>query len=186
MKRSILLVTLLTAVLDNGFGADPLRQGAVIDAEAPPWLGAPMDSHAAPRVYLREWKRAENRERCAPLVLMGAEAEPGLKIRRANFLGGWAVAYDTPQVRSSFGIAGTGLDLDSPGQTFRFPHVIRWSDGSAANYGPEGGIGPNYLAYLSVVGQKCLYNLWSARGKAHLEQLISTLRRIEAKDGSGP
>jgi hypothetical protein len=146
---------------------------------APPWAVAPLSADAVPAVYRREWERADNRASCALLVLSGAEAESGITVRRANFSGGWAVAYDAPGQRSAFGIAGAGVSLADGGDTYEFENAIDWSDGSRISYGLEGGTGPGHAAYLRVAGQDCLYNLWSKRGRAHLEGLIASLRRIE-------
>lgn len=49
------------------------------------------------------WQKAENRKDCALLVFADAGREPRVRLRRAVFSGGWAVAYDTPAVRSAFG-----------------------------------------------------------------------------------
>ncbi|WP_373539604.1 hypothetical protein [Chamaesiphon sp.] len=145
----------------------------------PPWENPPATGRSVPKIYVSEWKKAENRDRCQPLVLLGAEWEPGVKTRRAEFSGGWAVAYDLPGERSAFGIAGTGLDLDRNGATFKFPNTITWAEGSSVSYGLQGGTGPGYLAYLKVSGQSCLYNIWSKLGKVHLEYLISSLRQVK-------
>jgi hypothetical protein len=153
-----------------------LPKGAV---PAPPWAVAPLAADAVPDVYRREWERADNRARCAPLVLSGADAEPGITVRRATFSGGWAVAYDAPGQRSAFGIAGAGVSLSDGGDTYEFENSIDWSDGSRVSYGLEGGTGPGHAAYLRVAGQDCLYNLWSKRGQAHLEGLFASLRRLE-------
>ncbi|WP_206412327.1 hypothetical protein, partial [Lysobacter enzymogenes] len=142
-----------------------------------PWQGAAVSAQSVPAVYLAEWKKAKNRDRCAPLALVGAEKEAGIKVRRASFSDGWAVAYDAPDQRSAFGIAGTGLDIDGKGYTF--PNNLSWSDGSKVSYGLEGGTGPGYLGYLEVAGQRCLYNVWSARGQKHLESLLLSLRKVQ-------
>ena len=145
--------------------------------DLPPWrIDVPLSAEEVPPVYLTEWGKADNADGCAPLILFGAEREQGIQLRRANFHGGWAVAYDTPTQRSSFGIAGAGVLAG--GNAYNFPHKISWSDGSYASYGLEGGIGPNYLAYLTVAGQSCLYNVWSARGKEHLELLLNSIRMV--------
>jgi|GEM_PF-2005606 len=142
-----------------------------------PWQGAAVSAQSVPAVYLVEWKKAKNRDRCAPLALVGAEKEAGIKVRRASFSDGWAVAYDAPDQRSAFGIAGTGLDIDGKGYTF--PNNLSWADGSKVSYGLEGGTGPGYLGYLEVAGQRCLYNVWSARGQKHLESLLQSLRKVQ-------
>ncbi|AFY94851.1 hypothetical protein Cha6605_3883 [Chamaesiphon minutus PCC 6605] len=178
MKMRTIIAALIIYIADLGSG---MAIGQEVDTAPPPWDNPSVKGRAVPTVYLAEWKKAENRSRCQPLVLLGAEREPGAKIRRAEFAGGWAVAYDLPGERSAFGIAGTGLDLDSSGSTFKFPNTITWSEGSSVSYGLQGGIGPSYLAYLKVSGQSCLYNIWSKRGKIHLEHLISSLRQVKAR-----
>ncbi|SDW06377.1 hypothetical protein [Lysobacter enzymogenes] len=161
--------------------AAPALSAATVAAPAggarAPWQGAAVPAQSVPAVYLAEWKKAKNRDRCAPLALVGAEKEAGLKVRRASFSDGWAVAYDAPDQRSAFGIAGTGLDIDGKG--YRFPNNLSWSDGSKVSYGLEGGTGPGYLGYLEVAGQRCLYNIWSARGQKHLESLLLSLRKVQ-------
>ncbi|BAV96018.1 hypothetical protein [Lysobacter enzymogenes] len=161
--------------------AAPALSAATVAAPAggarAPWQGASVSAQSVPAVYLAEWKKAKNRDRCAPLALVGAEKEAGLKVRRASFSDGWAVAYDAPDQRSAFGIAGTGLDIDGKG--YRFPNNLSWSDGSKVSYGLEGGTGPGYLGYLEVAGQRCLYNIWSARGQKHLESLLLSLRKVQ-------
>lgn len=104
------------------------------------------------------------------------EAEP----RVAHFAGGWGVAYDLPELRSAFGVAGAGVD-PGPDTYDEWPHQREWSDGSRAGYGPEGGQGPNQLAYLRVRGQSCLYNVWSRLGRTHLEALLDDLRFVRTK-----
>ncbi len=140
-----------------------------------PWSQPALAGSAVPAVYLTEWRKAENRQACALIapVLDAAGATP----RRANFAGGWAVAYDTGATRSAFGIAGTGSNATDPAYS-DWPQQKGWADGSTAGYGPEGGTGPNQLAYLRVSGQDCLYNVWSRLGTEHLEQLIDSLRLV--------
>jgi hypothetical protein len=88
------------------------------------------------------------------------------------------VAYDQPRLRSAFGVAGTGSRATDPSYD-AWPHRRAWADGSTAGYGPEGGTGPNQLAYLRIQGQDCLYNVWSRLGQAHLEQLLESLRFVD-------
>lgn len=97
--------------------------------------------------------------------------------RRANFSNGWGVAWDLPDLRSAFGIAGTGVDAADPSYS-EWPYSRTWSDGSTAGYGSEGGTGPNQLAYLRIAGQGCLYNVWSRLGREHLEHLLEQLRFV--------
>lgn len=42
--------------------------------------------------------------------------------------------------------------------------------------------GPNQLAYLRIPGQDCLYNVWSALGRMHLEQLLAALRFVRVPE----
>lgn len=142
----------------------------------PPWAAKPVKASQVPEVFYSQWYKAENQNKCAILVLTAANKEPTAKPRKANFSGGWAVAYDKPNARSAFGIAGTGSLALSQNDAAVFPDTIRWSDGSAASYGLEGGTGPGYLAYVTVAGQGCLYNVWSKQGKKHLESLLLSMR----------
>lgn len=131
-----------------------------------------------PAVYATQWAQAENRATCALIaprsVGEGAPATP----RAANFSGGWAVAYDLPTLRSAFGVAGAGVKADEPSYD-KWPYAYDWADGSKVEYGPEGGTGPNQLAYVRIQGQDCLYNVWSRLGREHLELLIHELRLVQ-------
>ena len=50
------------------------------------------------------------------------------------------------------------------------------------HYGLEGfEMGPDWLAYVHVPGQSCMYNVWSSVGKEHLEALVDHLRVVELK-----
>jgi hypothetical protein len=146
----------------------------------PPWAQTPLTPDEVPRVYLNEWRAAENSGTCAPLAPAEAHVEDAGP-RRAQFAGGWGVAYDLPELRSAFGVAGTGVEADAPAY-YEWPLERAWSDGSTAGYGPEGGVGPNQLAYLRVTGQGCLYNVWSRLGVEHLEALLESLRFVEVPD----
>ena len=132
---------------------------------------------AVPAVYYEQWNRAANRATCDLFALTQLGSGGGAVPRAATFAGGWAVAYDLPETRSAFGIAGTGV-LASDSTYSAWPNQRRWSDGSSAGYGPEGGTGPNQLAYLRIAGQGCLYNVWSRLGREHLELLLDGVRRV--------
>jgi hypothetical protein len=140
----------------------------------PPWQSAPLT--AVPEVYRTEFARAENRSSCALIAFSDTGGVTNATPRRANFSGGWAVAYDTTSQRSAFGIAGTGGDAS--GSTYQWANRRAWSDGSSVTWGLEGGTGPNHLAYLRIAGQSCLYNVWSALGQEHLEVLIEGIRFV--------
>jgi hypothetical protein len=137
-----------------------------------PWSAAPITD--VPDVYRTEWRNAENRSSCALIAFANPPA--GATPRRANFSGGWAVAYDTPSQRSAFGIAGTGADASA--SSYQWPDRQEWSDGSSATWGLEGGTGPNHLAYVRIAGQGCLYNVWSAGGEEQLRSLLGQLRFV--------
>ena len=172
MRRALLSVLLLAACTTTSTGKDePWPRTA-------PWRAAPLSRAAVPAVYVEQWQKAENRATCAlvaprSLGQLGAGATP----RAANFAGGWAVAYDLPGKRSAFGIAGAGVRAGDPSYN-RWPYAYDWDDGSKVEYGPEGGTGPNELAYLRIQGQECLYNVWSALGREHLEELVRELRLV--------
>jgi hypothetical protein len=171
VKRLLLLFVLILAAACATAPAVPAPAN-------PPWRGAKLARKDVPVVYLREWERAENRDHCALLAPRSIAGVEQATPRSATFAGGWAVAYDTPEVRSAFGIAGTGAE---PRGTMysKWPFARDWDDGSTIGYGPEGGTGPNQLAYLRIAGQDCLYNVWSRLGQKHLEALIAELRFVE-------
>jgi hypothetical protein len=158
-------------------------------------------SHAGPHdtaLIRREWRKADNREQCAPLAFasLGGTAATA---RRANFGGGWGVAYDLADQRSAFGLAGSGL-LDEDAEPIAeqrarlarqwplFRDLDHLPAPSFAGYGLEGaepygsedpdGAGRNSLAYLRIGGQTCTYNVWSRLGRKHLEHLLEHLTVI--------
>jgi hypothetical protein len=130
-----------------------------------------------PAVYVDEWNRAANRNTCGLFAFVQLGEGAGATPRAATFSGGWSVAYDLPDQRSAFGIAGTGVSATDDTYA-QWPHQRIWADGSFAGYGPEGGTGPNQLAYLRIAGQQCLYNVWSRLSRDHLEQLLESIRRV--------
>lgn len=141
----------------------------------PPWAEPRLPPTAVPAELLTAWRAADNRGHCALM----APADPGAQgtPRRATFSGGWGVAWDQPGQRSAFGVAGTGAAAEGP--SYEWPFMIHWSDGSTAGYGPEGGTGPNQLAYVRVAGQHCLYNVWSRISRSHLQHLLQSLRFVD-------
>lgn len=142
-----------------------------------PWAGAALTAGEVPTAYAEQWRQAENRAGCALIAPRALGAGEGATPRAATFSGGWAVAYDQPDLRSAFGVAGAGVAADGPSYA-DWPHARAWADGSSASYGPEGGTGPNQLAYLRIAGQQCLYNIWSRLGVEHLEFLLEQLRFV--------
>lgn len=146
-----------------------------------------------------EWRKAANRVACAPLAFTDTGGQRGVA-RRANFSGGWAVAYDLPGLRSAYGVAGTGLIAEQDSQPpaaqrarlrDQWPYFVelgKLPQPAFAGYGIEGaeaypasnldGTGVNSLAYLRIGGQACTYNVWSRLGRAHLERLLAGLTVI--------
>ena len=148
-------------------------------AEAP-WSAGRLSVASVAQPYFTAWSRAENRSSCDLIAFAESAATRGATPRIATFSGGWGIAYDQSDLRSAFGVAGTGVKASDPMYS-EWPHRLTWSDGSSVGYGPEGGTGPNQLAYLTISGQECLYNVWSRVSRAHLEELIGTLRFVETR-----
>lgn len=174
MKRLALIAVVISACATSQTSNPPAA-----DAPRPaPWSGPRLTHSAVPAVYHTEWSKAENRGTCALVAFAHTGTGSGATARAATFSGGWAVAYDQPALRSAFGIAGAAVKASD--KTYdEWPMHIQWSDGSNAGYGPEGGTGPNELAYLRIAGQGCLYNVWSRLGRAHLEQLLNNIRYVD-------
>ena len=145
-----------------------------------PWSGAALAPAAVPAVYPSVWRAAENRQSCALLAPehLNAELARRATVRGATFSGGWGVAYDLPELRSAFGVAGTGVSAWGPDIYDAWPEKRVFADSSRVGFGPEGGTGPNWMAYVRIPGQECLYNVWSRRGRAHLEELLGDLRFV--------
>lgn len=145
-----------------------------------PWANATLAPAAVPMVYVSVWRTAANRHRCALLAPAELDRADAAKAhpRPAAFSGGWGVAYDLPGERSAFGIAGTGVAPRTGDVYDEWPVKRDFPGGGRVGYGPEGGVVPNWLAYLRIPGQDCLYNVWSRRGRAHLERLLSALRFV--------
>ncbi len=211
MRKRILLVTAI-AMLAAGCGQDakaPTDRAtpAANAIQEPP---APSPTRVEPantamtgapslgeKVVRAEWSKAANRTACAPLALK-SDARAGGSPRPATFSGGWAVAFDQPDRRSAYGIAGVGTLPDDKLDfallvdrlAKQWPYVRRWDTGdnlpagSTAGYGLEGfqdypagssGFGRQSVAYLRIPGQICLYNVWSKLGRDHLELLLDQL-----------
>lgn len=174
-------------------------------ADIPPPHVAPDDPPLPPlkplaeRRIRAEWAKAENRASCGPITFTSDGGAPAL-YRRAYFGGGWAVAFDLPNMRSAYGVAGAGLtpidEGDAQAQQDRlrgqWPYFITLPNlpqPAFAGYGVEGaneyptdnadGRGLKSLAYLRVGGQRCTYNVWSYLGRAHLEVLLDSLRPLK-------
>lgn len=157
--------------------------GTASPAQASPWSEPPLNPGAVPGIYADVWRVAENASRCA--LLAPERLDPVLqetaRPRAATFSGGWAVAYDLPETRSAFGVAGTGASAWSDDVYDAWPNRRVFADSSRVGYGLEGGTGTNWLAYVRIPGQDCLYNVWSRRGQKHLEELLGQLRFVQAR-----
>ena len=156
---------------------------------------------AARALVLGEWRKAENRRICAPIAFSAVGQVRG-GARRAEFSGGWAVAFDLPGKRSAYGLAGAGVlpGDEAPIGDQRAALARQWPYLRAlpglrreafAGYGVEGarpltaadgdGRGQNLLAYVRILGQRCLYNVWSKLGRRHLETLLDGLRPVPVR-----
>jgi hypothetical protein len=177
-SRSIITSLMLLAASGCAAGA-PRSDASAQESQPPeaPWEAAPLAPIGGAALHLRQWERAENRTTCEPLAPAALGAGEGATARAASFSGGWGVAYDLPALRSAFGVAGAGVLAAEPSYD-AWPYTRRWRDGSTAGYGPEGGTGPNQLAYLRIPGQRCLYNVWSRLGRDHLEFILEQLRYV--------
>jgi hypothetical protein len=77
------------------------------------------------------------------------------------------------------GVAGAGV-VASESDVARWQFKKQWPSGMRAGYGLEGfTMGPDWLAYVLIPGQRCLYNVWSFVGREHLERLLDHLRIVD-------
>ncbi len=168
------------------------------EIEAPALDDGPSGRLIAQDLVLAEWRKAENKAFCAP-ASFARTGDFTAKPRRANFAGGWSVAFDMPELRSAWGIAGTGhLPADGDAAPAKraqlqkqwpyFRDLGALPQPAYAGYGLEGaksfdmpsdGTIANALAYVRIGGQDCLYNVWSKMGRSHLELLLDNLRMVE-------
>ena len=145
------------------------------------WSQPPISSSQTDAVYRQEWLKADSKDLC-PILALPKQATAHLSghtVRRANFSGGWGVAYDLPTVRSAYGVANAGT-ADFEGIYNDWEYNVVYKDGSRVGYGREGGDPTgNWLAYLVIPKNNCFYNVWSAQSVTHLEQIIADLRWVE-------
>lgn len=144
------------------------------------WRKPAIKWTATDAVYSREWAKSETKERC-PILALPSNAPAhlaGHQVRRANFSGGWGVAYDLPNLRSAYGVANAGV-TEPLGPRSIWADYHQYADGTELSYGREGGDPEgNWLAYLILGDSQCFYNIWSQKSKAHLEQIITELRVV--------
>jgi hypothetical protein len=158
------------------FAAALLCGVARADVATPTQAPVKLAAASVPRVLLDEWRKAENRAGCAPLWLDNVAAT--VKIRGRYFAGGWGVTVRNPQ---RWGVAGAGV-IAEPSDLEKWKFHRETAAGIRAGYGLEGfNMGPDWLAYVHVPGQSCMYNVWSSVGKEHLEALVDHLRVVEVR-----
>ncbi|WP_169391726.1 MULTISPECIES: hypothetical protein [Psychrobacter] len=145
------------------------------------WSKPAINSSQTDAVYRQEWVKSPTKTTCPILALpKNSNAHiSGHSARRANFSGGWGVAYDLPSERSAYGVANAGV-LQAGDQVYDgWAYHIVYQDGSTVGYGHEGGDpSAKWLAYLVIPQNRCFYNVWSAQGQFHLEQMLSELRQV--------
>ena len=144
---------------------------------APPWSSTTLELIAVDPVIVDEWMAAENQLWCS--ALYPAELDPDdAEIRAAQFAGGWALAWDLPDLRSAFGVAGVGL---SPAEDtgIRMINQVHY-EGVVVGYDGEGFDPSNErrLAEFAIPGQGCVYQVWSELGDDHLVSLVDSLRFV--------
>ncbi|HEY0142671.1 MAG TPA: hypothetical protein VGF48_17360 [Thermoanaerobaculia bacterium] len=189
MRSTLFVLALLTACAPHSPAPDTSAPDAPPPAtpQIAPWNANP--AVAAPPVLLTEWQKAENRASCAPMTFADyGNATP----RRANFSGGWGLAFDAPGQpgrdpsgascatcgRGTFGIAGAGVEKGEDAENVYAGGMMIFAGKNRALYDLEGGTGPNWLAQIHVDDQRCIYYVWSFQGRAHVEQLIRNVRRV--------
>ncbi len=146
--------------------------------EVAPWDREPLDLAEVPSVLVEEWRRAENQLWCSGLYPVTTDVDRAT-LRRAEFSGGWALAWDMPGLRSAFGIAGVGSPAWADIGT-RMPVTVSYGD-QVVGYGGEGfdDSAQQRLAEFSIPGQLCGYQVWSNLGDGHLLALVDSLRLVD-------
>jgi len=162
-----------------------------------PWASPAITD--VPQVLVDQWDAADNKTWCSALYPTEA-LDPDATIRKANFDGGWGIAWDLPNGpgreasgdycpdcgRGAFGIAGTGV-LAQGNEPSLWPTQLSWQDGSIGGYGLEGfatpGSGAPLLMYLLVSDEGCLYNVWSFLGQDQLLRFVDSLRKVQGLEG---
>jgi hypothetical protein len=140
------------------------------DLPAAPWGGARLAANRVPGSLLSTWSGAENRDWCAPLA---PDATDGAAVRGSALDGGWVFEFDVEGEPSAFGVAGTSMGIDEMLEEIR----PAFADGSAADLaGEEEGVA---AATIAIRGQQCVYQVWSTRGEAHLNDMLQQLRLVD-------
>ena len=161
-------------------GDDSLQTATTppVGGDVAPWDRSPLDADDVPQVLVEEWRRSENQLWCSALYPVATGVDDAT-LRRAEFSGGWALAWDLPDLRSAFGVAGVG----SPAWEdigIRMPATVAYGD-QVVGFGGEGfdDAATQRLAEFSIPGQLCAYQVWSNLGDEHLLELVDSLRLVE-------
>ena len=158
-----------------------------------PWSAEHLAQPAAPRALLQAWRRAENQEWCAPLMPTTLGAGAGARARSGAYAGGWSLEFDhrgsagitargdTCETcgRGAFGIAGTAMSTDEAQDLVGATATVL-ADGGRIDV-QAGSEDPAAVATIVVPGQQCVYQVWSFLGRAHLDELVSSLRLVDAR-----
>lgn len=172
------------------------NRNANVSLPSAPWSNERLAMRDAPRPLVQAWQHADNRGWCAPIAPASDVALVGAQARRSSFEGGWAVEFDkqgAPGIgrdgntcstcgRGAFGIAGTSMNRDSIDEASVTP---AWNDGSRAEYqstdAEEDPSKAGAVATIVMPGQECVYQVWSFLGQEHLNELVSSLRFVDAQ-----
>jgi hypothetical protein len=171
-------------------------QATLGDLPPAPWSGKALSPDAAPKPVVRAWRKAENRDRCAPVAPRHLGSGKGATPRVSELHGGWSVEFDKPGAagikadgtpcadcgRAAFGIAGTAMSPDqltegSANPTFR--------DGSFADIQSAPKEQGATAATLAIAGQDCVYQVWSFLGQKHVDQMVEDLRFVAVRTRDG-
>lgn len=157
-----------------------------------PWSAEHLAQPAAPRALLQAWRRAENHGWCAPLAPTTLGAGEGARARSGAYAGGWSLEFDKRGVagmtargdvcetcgRGAFGVAGTAMSTDEAEDLVGATATVL-ADGGRIDV-QASGEDPAAVATIVVPGQQCVYQVWSFLGRAHLDELVSSLRLVDA------
>lgn len=161
------LVNVTQAQVDRSLAQSPWQQNSVV-----------RKSQISP-IYTQQWAKADTKKVCPILALpkYSSAHKASSKARSATFAGGWGVAYDTPSLRSAYGVANAGTATESG--LYAWDYKKRYADGSYVTYGHEGG-DPNgkMLAYI-LLNNGCFYNVWSQYDETHLRKIINNLHYVK-------
>jgi hypothetical protein len=161
-------------------------------APAAPWSAERLAQPAAPRALLQAWRRADNSGWCAPLAPTSLGAGEGARARSGAYAGGWSLEFDqrgsagmtaAGEVcetcgRGSFGIAGTSMSAEEAEDLVGATATVL-ADGGRIDV-QTSSEDPASVATIVVPGQDCVYQVWTFLGRAHLDQLVASLRLVDA------